>query len=68
MEELTTFEIFLYAFIGVYGVACVTLTFKLIGLCDKFDEVLMILRKQAGVREHKGKLHPIDEDGNIKSA
>lgn len=63
--ELSFFEILLYAFAIVFSIAVVVLTFKLIALCDKFDELLKIYRRQAGVREYNGKLHPIDEDGNI---
>ena len=65
MEDLTFLEIIIYAFILVYSVAVVILTFKLLALCDKFDELIKIVRRQAGVREIDGKLMPIDNDGIV---
>lgn len=65
IEDLTFVEIIVYAFILVYSVAVVILTFKLLALCDKFDELIKIVRRQAGVREINGKLMPIDNDGMV---
>lgn len=65
IEDLTFVEIIVYAFILVYSVAVVILTFKLLALCDKFDELIKIVRRQAGVREIDGKLMPIDNDGMV---
>lgn len=65
IEDLTFVEIIVYALILVYSIAVVILTFKLLALCDKFDELIKIVRRQAGVREINGKLMPIDNDGMV---
>lgn len=65
--ELTLAGILVVAAIIFFAIATIVLTFKVINFCDEFKEVLMIMRRQAGVREYKGKLVPIDEDGNIKN-
>lgn len=65
--QLTFFGILVVAASVVYAIAVIVLVFKLINFCDEFKEVLMIMRRQAGVREYEGKLVPIDEDGNIKN-
>jgi hypothetical protein len=65
--ELTMAGIILVAACVLYFVASFILIFKLLGICSDFQELLMIMRRQAGVREYKGKLVPIDEDGNIKN-
>lgn len=63
LEDLTLVEILIYALIIVWSIAVVVLTFKLLALCDKFDELLKIARRQSGVREVNGQLVPINEDG-----
>ena len=65
--QLTFFGILVVAASVVYAIAVIVLVFKLINFCDEFKEVQMIMRRQAGVREYKGKLVPIDEDGNIEN-
>lgn len=65
--ELTLAGILVVAAIIFFAIATIVLTFKVINFCDEFKEVLMIMRRQAGVREYEGKLVPIDEDGNIKN-
>lgn len=65
MMGLTLFEILLYGFVAIYSISVIALTFRLLNLCNQFNELLMIVRKQAGVRELNGKLHPIDEYGSI---
>ncbi|MBQ3249001.1 MAG: hypothetical protein IJB03_04995 [Alistipes sp.] len=66
--ELTLAGIIVVAACVVYFIASFVLIFKLLNLCSDFQEALKIMRRQAGVREHNGKLVPIDEDGNIKGA
>lgn len=67
MASSLFFGILVVAASVVYAIAVIVLVFKLINFCDEFKEVQMIMRHQAGVREYKGKLVPIDEDGNIKN-
>ena len=66
--EMTIAGIIVVAACVVYFIASFVLIFKLLALCSDFQEALKIMRRQAGVREHNGKLVPIDEDGNIKGA
>ena len=63
--ELSFLEIIIYAFIIVYGIATIVLTFKLLAFCDKFDEFIKIVRYKARVKEVFGKIVPINEDGTV---
>lgn len=65
MEEFSFFEILFYAGAFVYSLAVIVLTFKLMAFCDKFDELLKIVRHQTGVREYKDKIVRCHEDGTI---